>query len=154
MVNSSELELNELNKRTKNILGLMQEILDISRKSGKGVVIGSGLGLDIEAAFLRGDDRLTRNHGDLDIYPMEDDVGFWKEWFSNKGYTVSGNDEIKDETKAFVAFPPNFNEEKWGTDPESFYIDMYGIMVDENGLIHSRESGEDDNWQSRWDDIL
>lgn len=141
-------------EKTKNIVNLMLDMVDVAEKFGKKIFVGGGLGLEIEAALGRGDSYLTRDHGDLDIHPMEEDVPFWKEWFQNKGYLIKGNDEIKDNTKAFVAFPPNFDEENWGTSPQSFYADIYGIFVDKNEFIHSRESGKDDNWKKEWNEVL
>lgn len=143
-----------IDKKTQNIVNLMLEMVDIAKKFRKKIFVGGGLGLEIEAASNRGDSCLTRDHGDLDIHPMEEDIPFWKRWFENKGYLIKGNDEIKDNTKAFVAFSPNSNEEDWETSPQSYYADVYGIFVDKNKFIHSRESGKDDSWEKKWKDAL
>lgn len=131
------------NKRTENITNLMVAIIDTAHQTGKKVVINCGLGLEIEAASKRGDDFLTRDHGDLDIHPMEEDIPFWKSWFADKKYAVRGNEEIKDLAKAFVAFPSTYNEALWDTDPDSYYVDVYGITVDQKGIVGSRVTGEE-----------
>jgi hypothetical protein len=144
------------NERTLNIINLMLEIFDIAQQAGKKVVISSGLGLEIEAASRRKDNSLTRHHGDLDIHPMEEDIPFWKEWFERKGYSlysIKGSDEVKDDDRAFVAYPPTYKKDR-ETGIESFYVDVYGIMVDENGYIHSRETGEDDNWDVKYEEAF
>lgn len=142
------------NERTQNIVNLMLEIVDAAQATGRKIVVSCGLGLEIEAASRRGDDFLTRDHGDLDLHPSEEDILFWKEWFARKGYSITGNEEIKDPTKAFVAFPPKFSETDWDTNPDSFYADVYGIMVDGEGFIHSKETGEDDNWGKKWEEAF
>ena len=136
-------------ERTQNVISLLIEMIDVAEKFGKKIFVGGGLALEIEAASIRNDSNLTRDHGDLDIHPAEEDIFFWKKWFEDKKYLIKGNGEIKDHTKAFVAFPPNFDEEKWETSPQSFYADIYGIFVDENRFIHSRESGKDDSWKKK-----
>lgn len=141
------------NSRTQLLLDTLEDIIQIGERENKKYVIAAGLGIDIEAAALRGDHHLTRDHHDIDVHPLEEDIPFWKDWFAKQGYLVSKNDEIKDPDKAFVAYSPDFI---FKGDPEEsqYYIDVYGLYIDSDGFIHSRETGQDDPWHMKWDDAF
>lgn len=140
------------NQRTSNIVKILLDIVDVNNSHNKKMAVSCGLALDIEAASRRGDNFLTRNHGDLDIHPLVEDIPFWKKWFEERGYIISNDDRDIDMSKAFVVFPKTYNPEEWNTDPDSYYIDVYGLESDDKGVIHSLESWKDESWGSTWDE--
>lgn len=120
----------KLNPKTINLNNLLLEIIKTSQKYGKKFFVSGGFALDIEIG------KITRNHDDLDLHPMERDILCWKRWFKKKGFKIRYNIEIKDKTKAFVAHSPD----------SQFYVDMYGVRVSENGKLSSAESGRRHDW--------
>ena len=142
-----------INEKTRRILNLLDEIMLASVQYDKPVGVGSGIALEILAANLRGDENLTRNHGDLDIHPYARNIPFWKQWFVSHGYIIGTNDEIVDKNVAFVAHSPDstFNSRA----PEScFYADVYGLIIDERGYVYSPESGTNEPWGKKWQEAF
>lgn len=141
------------NLRTRQLLDVIEQIIDVAHQSSKRFAFGAGIALEIEAAYNRGASLFTRDHADIDIHPVEEDVAFWQDWFEDQGYLISANEGIKDQSKAFVAYSPdskNYNDPEKG----SYYLDVYGLLIDDNEDVHSRETGKDDPWNCSWDDAF
>lgn len=119
-----------LNRKTKKLNKLLLEIIEVSKEFEKKFFVAGGFALDIEVG------RLTRNHDDLDLHPLEKNITWWKKWFRKKGFKIDYNPEIKDKTKAFVAYSPD----------DEFYVDMYGVKVGRKGKLFSAESGKRHDW--------
>ena len=128
----------EVNKKTTSLNDLLLEIIKAAEKNRKRLFVTGGFALEIEVG------RLTRNHDDLDLQPMEEDITWWKKWFKNKGFRVGYNDGIKDKTKAFMAHSHD----------SSFYADMYGVKVAKDGALSSAERGKRHNWGSTWQKVI
>ncbi len=139
------------NQKTLRILDLLEEILLSAQQAGKKVAVVGGLALELAAAAQRGDELLTRNHDDLDIAPLQEDIPFWQDWFLKKGYILGTNEEIKDPSKAFIAHSPDSTFD--GKDPlDCFSADFYSIGVNSDKTLYSSETGQKDNWEKTWDE--
>lgn len=146
----------EADEKTRIIEDLLLEILKVCAKERKTLVIAGGFAIEIEAGCLRGDSELTRNHGDLDLHPIDTDIEFWKAWFTNKDFVIAGNHEIKDISKGFVAYSSDWvmDGEREEQPETAFYTDAYGVHVDENGIVISGVSGKYKSWEVKWKDWI
>ncbi|MFW6110169.1 MAG: nucleotidyltransferase domain-containing protein [Patescibacteria group bacterium] len=120
----------EIDKKTRDLSNLLLEIIEVAEIHGRDFFVSGGFALDIQTG------ELTRSHADLDLHPMEVDISWWKSWFKKKNFKISYNDEMRDRTKAFEAHSPR----------GSFYVDMYGVKIHNDGQISSAESGERKDW--------
>ncbi len=139
--------MHSLNKKTKQLVKLLSEILTASEINKKRVLLSGGFALEIEAVNERNNSVITRNHDDIDIHPLEKDIVFWKRWFVNKKFIIGTNYEIKDKSKAFVAHSPNSTFDN-NLPEEAFHIDVYSINVDRCGTISDSIFGVKRIWRN------
>lgn len=98
---------------------LLLEIAGNADKAGKRYFLGCGFGLDV----LLG--RLTRSHEDLDIFPLEEDVGWWQAWFKSKGFIIDKDPDM-------VPYPFAF----WPTNEQhEYFADVYPVKIAEDGEV-------------------
>lgn len=71
-----------INTYTKKLVELTLEIAKAANKYHKNYFIGGGLAID----FFVG--KITRNHHDIDFFPMFKDILWWRKWFEKQGYIV------------------------------------------------------------------
>lgn len=120
---------------------LLLEVAATAEKEGKKYFLGCGFGLDV----LQG--RLTRSHEDLDIFPMEEDTQWWKDWFSSRGYIISKEPDMKDFPYAFL-----LTNQK-----HDYLVDVYPVKVSKDGVIIVTSTNEYKGrlwWQGKnWDEV-
>lgn len=116
----------------------------MAAENNKIITLDGGFAIEIEAALLRGDENITRNHDDLDLHVLEEDILFWQDWFKGQNFHLDTDPKIIDKTKAFLAYSPD----------KTFYVDVYSVRVDENKQLSSWETGEKDDWEAGWDEVF
>ncbi|HEY6541425.1 MAG TPA: hypothetical protein VIZ18_10825 [Ktedonobacteraceae bacterium] len=98
---------------------LLLDIASTAQKAGKRYYIGGGFAIDLTFGGV------SRPHGDLDFYPMEEDTQWWKDWFRSQGYIVSRDTDMENLPNAFSLVNENHD----------YFADVYPIAIGKNGEI-------------------
>ena len=115
----------EINQWTRQLETLLLQIAETALKHEKRYYFGG----------------LSRSHGDIDFYPMEEDAQWWKDWFLSQGYIVSKDTDMENLSYAFSVI----NEHN------AYFADVYPVAVDSNGDI---SMGVNEGTKEVWDGML
>lgn len=109
----------EIDQWTFQLEALLLQIAGAAQKHNKRYYIGGGFAIDLTFGGL------SRPHGDLDFYPMEEDTQWWKDWFRSLGYIISKDTDMEDLPNAFSLL----NERN------DYFADVYPIAMGSSGEI-------------------
>ena len=137
-----------LDERTRAIISELVNILEKSSKDMRPVVVDGGLGIELFVADRDKQNGLFRNHGDLDIRPMEDDIGYWKETLREMGFIIDDNIPNVDSSKAFTATMPDTGK------GNEFRIDVWGLKIEDDKRVSSSETGTKVYYDQNWEDLV
>jgi hypothetical protein len=98
---------------------LLLQIAQTAKEQNKKYYFGGGFAIDLSFG------EITRKHEDLDFYPMEEDINWWKVWFQKNGFLISRDPDMRDFPHAFL--PTNKNND--------YFADVYPIKIGEQGEI-------------------
>lgn len=120
---------------TLQLESLLLRISEAAQKHDKQYYFGGGFAVDLAFGGL------TRSHGDLDFYPMEEDTQWWKSWFRSQGYIVLKDTDMVNLANAFSVIDAS----------NQYFADVYPIAVGRNGSISMRVSP---GTREVWDGML
>ncbi len=75
----SRYKTNTIDEFTLSLETLALEIAKIAEQNSKKYMIGGGWALELTLG------KITRNHHDIDFFPLKDDVVWWRNWFESQG---------------------------------------------------------------------
>lgn len=138
-----------LDERTQQIRQILFALIEKSNKDMRPFVVDGGLAIELFVADRDNLNDFYRNHGDLDIRPMENDIEYWKVVLKEMGFEIDDNIPGIDGDKAFTATKKSTE----GKD-NSFRIDIWGLGVDEDRRVYSSETGKKIYYEQSWDDLV
>jgi hypothetical protein len=130
------------NQITIQLENLLLDLFGTVAETGRKLMLSGGFAVDIEAASLRNDNNLTRDHKDLDVYLLDTDVPFWKDWFVSREFTIYYNDEMIDRSKGFVACSKDSKKLYDSDTPGAYWVDCYANTIEENGTLSNATLGK------------
>jgi Aminoglycoside-2''-adenylyltransferase len=127
-----------LDEKTFTLETLLLQIASAGQKHNKPYYFGGGIAVDLSFGGL------SRPHEDLDLYPLESDTAWWKDWFRSKGYIVSSDSDMEALPNAFSVIRyshDNFNKS------QDYLADVYPIHIGSGGEISMAvKEGADKVW--------
>lgn len=119
MTNDHNSGKQEVSQWTLRLETLLLQIAEAAQRHNKQYYFGGGFAVDLTFGGL------SRSHGDIDFYPLEEDTQWWKDWFRAQGYVVSRDTDMENLVHAFSLINEN-NE---------YFADVYPVAVGKNGEI-------------------
>ncbi len=114
---------------------LLLHIAGTAQKHNKQYYFGGGFAVDLTFG------RLSRPHGDIDLYPLEEDTDWWKEWFRAQGYLLYKEKDMENLPNAFSIL----------TQDRVYVAEIYPIASGSNGEISMAVS---EGTHDIWDELL
>ena len=128
-------------EKDKNLEKILLELLDLSIRNKKRLVISGGWAVDIYA------DRRIRNHNDIDGNVLYTDTKWWKEQLEKIGFKQIPPDDFKKDPSYHL----NFVKEENG---ENYKVDLIGIGFNDKKEIYDMEWSRPDSWGFGQDNII
>lgn len=110
---------NNLDQKTVQLERMLLQIAETAKKCSKQYYFGGGFAIDLTFGGV------SRAHGDIDFYPMEEDTQWWKDWFDSQGYIVSKDTDMENLSNAFSVLNKN----------NDYFADVYPVAIDHSGGI-------------------
>lgn len=114
----------QIDSHTHRLELFLSEIAKEADLNRKQYFIGGGFVFDIQLG------RVTRSHQDIDVFVMEPDLNWWRDWFRLKGFSTQNGDLHHTPPKAFSVI------EHHG----ARLADIYPIRLDKTGRIQYKDS--------------
>ena len=120
---------------TLKLEALLLHIAETAQKHYKRYYFGGGFAIDLTFGGL------SRSHGDVDFYPLEEDTQWWKDWFRAQGYLPYKEKDMENLPNAFSIL----------TQDNVYVAEIYPIAIGSNGEISMFVS---DGTHDIWDELL
>ena len=120
---------------TLKLEALLLHIAETAQKHHKRYYFGGGFAIDLTFGGL------SRPHGDVDFYPLEEDTQWWKEWFRSQGYLLYKEKDMENLPNAFSIL----------TQDNVYVAEIYPIAIGGNGEISMFVS---EGTHDIWDELL
>lgn len=114
---------------------LLLRIAETAQKHQKRYYIGGGFAIDLTFGGL------SRPHGDVDLYPLEEDTQWWKDWFRSQGYLLYKEKDMVNLPNAFSIL----------TEDQVYVAEIYPIAIGSSGEISMLVSS---GTHDMWDELL
>jgi hypothetical protein len=125
----------QLDHWTLKLEALVLSIAEAAQQHQKRYFIGGGFAIDLTFGGL------SRPHGDVDFYPLEEDTQWWKDWFRSQGYVLYKEKDMENLPNAFSIL----------TQDQVYVAEIYPVARGSRGEISMLVS---EGTHDTWDEVL